>query len=212
MVKKAELSKRCTEAAKRENTTKTIVSKVTETGQQDRSKGEAGHTKTQTRYTPRPPPTRKVTEDKNTCYRCGSHSHSANDKRCPAFRAKCLFSGIMEHFEKVCHRKQRRPTVKYVAQESETEDGGDGEDDNVLFIEEQVLCIECTRTRNPQCILSIGGVQVTMVVDSGSPYTIVQRKVWDESFVQHIGAHLLPPDIQPVRSQVSPSPWWGTVS
>lgn len=99
MVKKAELSKRCAEAAKLDKYNKATICKVGETntqvqrGSMTRGRGQQGGNP---RYMPRTNYAQKQGSRDNTeCYRCGSNRHAAYDRRCPAFRAKCLYCGIM---------------------------------------------------------------------------------------------------------------------
>lgn len=44
------------------------------------------------------------------CYRCGSNSHVASDRNCPAKDASCNFCKKIGHFSSVCTVKQRAPS------------------------------------------------------------------------------------------------------
>lgn len=211
MVKKAELSKRCAWAAKLDKTNKTAVCRVSETNRppQRPTRGR----EQQQGYTSRSSINqRQHYRDNAQCYRCGSNTHAANNRKCPAFGAKCLYCGILGHFEKVCNRKARNPTIKFATQEGEPEgreSEEENEDERVLCIDEKILSVDSTQTHKPQCVLSIGGVQVSMVADSGSPFTIIQHGMWDKEFARIVGEDLLPSDIRPVTFTGEPIPMVG---
>lgn len=71
------------------------------------------------------------------------------------------------------------------------------------------MSVDSTQTHKPQCVLSIGGVQVSMVADSGSPFTIIQHGMWDKEFARIVGEDLLPSDIRPVTFTGEPIPMVG---
>lgn len=104
----------------------------------------------------------------------------------------------MGHFGKMCRRKQ---IVKYV------EDGKDNTDDEGCREEECVKSLQGNFVLNlmeenlnskPMCEIILGGVCVNMFADSGSPYTIGNKMVWDEKFAKKVGHHLYPTDVNPV--------------
>lgn len=125
----------------------------------------------------------------------------ANDTKCPARNTKVTNCGLIGHFTKACRRKNPR-TVKVVEEfETESQDASDEDDTNMFILnieEEQIDNVNensTTKTRKPICSMTIGGVAISIVADSGSPYTIVNKKTWDEKFKPIIGGKLREPDI-----------------
>ncbi|XP_078503492.1 fibrocystin [Lissotriton helveticus] len=204
MVKKAELARRCADAAKREMAAKPMVNRMEDEEPKGGSRNTDLTNKGPNKWQGKPgTPGRQMKGSKSSCYRCGSWAHEANDKTCPAFRAKCMFCGVMGHYEKVCRKKMARNTVKFVDTDQEDGEGrSQVDEDEVLCIEEQVFSVGTRRTNKPVLDILIGGVMISIVADSGSPYTSVQRAMWTEKFMPHLGPHLEPPDIRPVT-------YWG---
>ena len=107
----------------------------------------------------------------NACYRCGSPKHKANFKSCPALRQTCRKCGKRNHYEKVC-LADGQPKV-YQLEEAESES------------DEYVLTVDPSNKHDrpcPRCIVKIQGTPINVLVDSGSPYTIIQKALYDSLF------------------------------
>ncbi|KAJ1142538.1 hypothetical protein NDU88_008852 [Pleurodeles waltl] len=75
----------------------------------------------------------------------------------------------------------------------------DAEDDKrnmVLDVEDKlILNVSDTACKGKgECWMMIGGVGITIYVDSGSPYTIVNEEIWRQRLVGKIGEFLLESD------------------
>ena len=134
---------------------------------------------------------RKKSNDKKCkCYRCGSTQHKANYPQCPALQQKCRKCNKIGHFEKVCFSKG---TDVHVVQQSHNES-----ENYVLNVKDNEKAqpnIKC-----PQCMIQIQGTAVNILVDSGSPYTIIPNELYENLFA----------DIQLCDSDIAPGGYGGT--
>ena len=98
------------------------------------------------------------------CYRCGSTQHKANYPQCAALQQKCRKCKKIGHFEKMCFAKG---TDVHVVEQSHNESHNyvlNAKEDNTKA-QPNIKC--------PQCMVQIQGTAVNILVDSGSPYTII---------------------------------------
>ncbi|KAJ1186717.1 hypothetical protein NDU88_003498 [Pleurodeles waltl] len=155
IVKRAELTGRCTKEVLNENKREeTIIARVKEKKHtKDFKKRSTGRTGIESKNF--------KSDDKKKCYRCGSYDHLANDKLCPAKKQKCLKCGIVGHFQKVCQRKNGGSKIL------DLEDTNSSEDDDlnmcILCInpsdEDTILCMkqeEKNRMKKPSCEIMLG--------------------------------------------------------
>ncbi|KAJ1179871.1 hypothetical protein NDU88_005104 [Pleurodeles waltl] len=110
------------------------------------------------------------------CYRCGSADHFADNKKYPAKNQKCSLCGRMGDFARVCKRS-KRGNIKFIEEENDSDCQEDQDDENGVFcIEYDLLDIEQGLNKKPVCELSMGGIAVKVTVDSGSPFSIMEKK------------------------------------
>lgn len=138
-------------------------------------------------------------KDNLRCYRCNSRSHLVNYKYCPAIKQKCSNCGIMGHFTKCCNKKKNN-RVNCIEQNSSEDDESDsvsfvlhikGPEGTILNIDNHVV------KKKPLCNMVIGGIEIQMYADSGSPYSIINEKVWKSKFAERLGEKLDSSDIDP---------------
>lgn len=131
----------------------------------------------------------------NQCLRCGRPGHAGNIKVCPAKDEKCRKCGFQGHFASYCktrssgkrrftpttsdrNRKRFRSSINFVeAEDSETEP-----QDNIRSFD----CFKINNTEQPndenltddmiECL--IGGVRLTVLIDSGSKVNIIKGQDW----------------------------------
>lgn len=138
------------------------------------------------------PPKRNLSfrDKQDECSRCGFTGHRSFDDKCPAKGKACNKCGGKDHFSRKCRSKKRirefsknaaskikqdndEPPAKSVkAEESSTVKMVDS---NVK--DEYIFCIG-NETSN-EIDVKIGGIALTVVVDSGSKYNIVDSKTWE---------------------------------
>ena len=98
---------------------------------------------------------------------------SHNCPQCAALQQKCRKCNKIGHFEKVCFSKG---TQVHVVQQSHNES------------QNYVLNVKAYNTKAqpnikcPQCMVQIQGPAVNILVDSGSPYTIITNELYENLF------------------------------
>ena len=126
----------------------------------------------------------------NTCYRFGSPKHKANFKSCHALGLTCRKCGKRDHYAKV-FLANGQPEVHQL-EEAELES-----DDYVLTVDPS----DKHDRPCPRCIVKIQGTPINVQVDSGSPYTIIPKALYDSLFSE---CKLHKSDISPGRYGGSP--------
>ena len=103
------------------------------------------------------------------CYRCGSSGHLGNDPKCPAKGQTCRKCKGKDHFASVCKTK---PKNRGGANQVQEELGACGEQVDYAF--------RITNEVHSNLLeLSVGGVQLGMLVDSGATNNIVDEETWE---------------------------------
>lgn len=130
----------------------------------------------------------------NSYWSCGKPGHMRMDPRCPAKTKTCLNCGRRGHFSNCCRVKQssqstrqfqpsrksgsfpqKTNTARYV--EVATDEEEDQSSEYVFNIDEgSSEKISCT----------IGGVQIEMVIDSGTKRNLVPQKIWNKMKEQKV--------------------------
>ncbi|KAJ1148087.1 hypothetical protein NDU88_000928 [Pleurodeles waltl] len=123
-----------------------------------------------------------------SCFRCGSTTHLANSKDCPAIHAMCNNCSKKGHFAKYC-RSLAKSRVKI--QEVECEE----DREFVLQIINDVNCVADKRYQYPSDNVEVNGTSISMMMDSGAKLPLVSVS----DFVKHFKGNvlLLDPDIIP---------------
>lgn len=127
------------------------------------------------------------------CYRCGQMGHFRADKNCPAWGATCNKCGMADHYAKVCRTadrashsnngkkgqgsKQKKKVVRQVK-----EDQGDSSSKEELSDDEYAFTIRAVSKTPKEDLLpvTVGGVELMMLVDSGSKCNIVDTDQWEK--------------------------------
>ena len=116
------------------------------------------------RTSPRPRPT---PPQGSTCNRCGNTDHFFRDPTCPDRGMPCSNCGGVNHFSAVCKSKSRANNqVRLIQQVSS------GESDNERAY---VFQLPDSRNRGPTITANIGGVDMSILVDSGATKTLSMR-------------------------------------
>lgn len=117
--------------------------------------------------------------DNNRCTRCGSENHKCDDTRCPAKDKVCDKCGYRGHFMSQCRTrklkrkapstwdKQKNDNKKTKTDESQTKPPVSNV--NYIFHIDDDAEITC----------QVGGVNVNMLIDSGSKNNIINDKTWE---------------------------------
>ncbi|KAJ1187234.1 hypothetical protein NDU88_004013 [Pleurodeles waltl] len=138
------------------------------------------------------------------CYRCGSTTHLGNAKFSPALDKMCAKCYKKGHFAKVCkssmsnnsdklnHKVNSVVTNNYSSSSSE-----EGEVFMVNDKEPLIGEVRDSGVRRPFCLVEIDGVQVHMMADSGSPFTLLSETKWNDLFRAR-GVTLKPSLIDPI--------------
>lgn len=119
----------------------------------------------------RPRGSRKGKRNKNEesqCYRCGSSRHLGADPKCPARGQTCRKCKGKDHFASVCKTKPKKPGVNQVQEELQA----NGEQVDYAF---RVT----NEVQSNLLKLSMGGVELEMLVDSGATNNIVDEETWE---------------------------------
>ena len=103
------------------------------------------------------------------CYRCGSSGHLGRDPKCPARGQTCRKCKGKDHFASVCKTKPKKPGVNQVQEDLEA----NGEQVDYAF--------RVTNEVHSNLLkLSVGGVELEMLVDSGATNNIVDEETWED--------------------------------
>ena len=125
------------------------------------------------------------------CYRCGSTQHKANYPQHGALQQKCRKCQRIGHFEKMCFAKG---IDVHVVEQSLNES-----QNYVLNVKEDNTKAQ-PNIKCPRCMVQIQGTAVNILVDSGSPYTIIPNELYENLFA----------DIELCESDISPGGYGGT--
>ena len=104
-------------------------------------------------------------KEEKKCYRCNQTGHFGRDPSCPARGKKCTKCNLPDHFAVVC-RTQRVLRVEEEEGEHDYVFTMDHADDNISF--------------------NVGGVELSLLVDSGASVNIVDEKTWQNLKDNHI--------------------------
>lgn len=130
------------------------------------------------------------------CLRCGKPGHATNIQACPAKNIKCRKCGFQGHYAICCKTKQSlkrpnsavstgqrykryRPGVNFVEAENPEDEEG----------RNQIRNFDCFKIDNTEVIqqhgssdelleCNVGGIRLTLLIDSGSKANIISEKDW----------------------------------
>lgn len=217
IVRKAEMSKRCAKVALKSNEDNPTVSKVSSSHVKSKEKRPFVNSGIKSNSV-----SKGKVERMPNCYRCGYNGHYANDAKCPAVKSKCSYCGKVGHFTKACRKRMYKSKNTIACVENNNTDdntySNSSSDEGILCIVDSMESHECVynvngkSSKKPTCDIKIGGVQIHIVPDSGSPYTIIQQEVWNELFASTLNKELQPPDIQPVTFTGEKIPMLGFIN
>ncbi|KAJ1180219.1 hypothetical protein NDU88_005441 [Pleurodeles waltl] len=136
-----------------------------------------------------PQPTSGKSDKKVTrsleCYICGSTAHLGNAKFCPAIDKNCAKCYKKGHFARVCKANRPYKSDKYDAYKVNNVDtnvspSSNSSEEEEVFVVNNDVSNNCTR--RPFCLVEVNGIQVQMMADSGSPFTLLSDTKWNELF------------------------------
>lgn len=131
------------------------------------------------------------------CSRCGFSGHKSADLKCPARGKICRKCNGKDHFARRCFGRKTNgqsnaanaPLNEKAATRERDDDGGlvhlVENHKTVMDDYDDVFCIATAEDSN-EIWCQIGGVEVKVIVDSGSKYNIVDRDTWAELKVKNI--------------------------
>ena len=125
------------------------------------------------------------------CFCCGYTGHEANDRRCPARGKQCRKCNGSGHFEAVCKTKEKRtsgrgaggPRKRDVGEKGGAAhhirhveiDGTQGDDCEYAF----GVLDGSNVSSDGKTPVKMGGLTVTMIIDSGASCSVIGRNVWE---------------------------------
>ena len=107
------------------------------------------------------------------CTRCGSDKHSADYNNCPARDKKCLKCGFLGHFRSQCRTRVKKRKATTALQKDNKKKKSDynentkTEIDYIFHLDDDEV-ITC----------QVGGVNIEMLIDSGSKCNIINDTTW----------------------------------
>lgn len=128
------------------------------------------------------PTTSRYSSSISSCGRCGSKEHFSSSDRCPAINQNCLRCGFKGHYRNQCKTaaKNKKRKGNYLKQ-GEIQRNNKRKRTNVHSIEEDpndetdyVFHIDQDET----ITCNLGGVQIEMLIDSGSRSNLISDKDW----------------------------------
>lgn len=129
--------------------------------------------------------------NRQECNRCGYTGHMANDAKCPAKGKSCNKCGNQDHFARKCRKRQftrqfsnidngdRAKSSKMAKTENEDTSKSENTVKHVIAEEEYVFNVTAGDDSS-EIQGQIGGIALTMVIDSGSKYNLLSETTWKE--------------------------------
>ncbi|KAJ1112760.1 hypothetical protein NDU88_001021 [Pleurodeles waltl] len=147
------------------------------------------------------------------CYHCDAPGHIASSKACAARSAICRNCGKRGHFTKVCRFKSNvgNKTIQEIQDVFETmediiltvnehlnhHNDVDGEPYGKTLIQ-KVKMESIDALEKPHAQVMLDNVPVKLMVDSGSLFTLVSKKVYESEWTNSADRILVEPDIKAV--------------
>ena len=130
------------------------------------------------------------------CSYCGTPNCVGGNK-CPAFGKICTYCGKPNHFESVCYRKKKNiPPAKVhpklsnavnVGEDSDSEDDAGKNLNNLFPADNKILNINALGSNELKTVpISMGGLQVDVLPDSGSKANVIMRNYLSETMLAQV--------------------------
>ena len=127
-------------------------------------------------------------ESNRKCFRCNRVGHFAKDQQCPARGKTCNNCGKTGHFSTCCRSKNagkektenwkfQKKGQTHVRSVEEELHGTDSEDMHAFYVDLNVDA--CHIDDVDRVKVNVGGVDITMVVDSGTRVNVIDTKLWE---------------------------------
>uniref|UniRef100_A0A669FAM3 Reverse transcriptase domain-containing protein n=1 Tax=Oreochromis niloticus TaxID=8128 RepID=A0A669FAM3_ORENI len=134
------------------------------------------------KYNAHPAKPSHATKTSKNCFRCGSNTHLANFRQCPAAKVTCKLCHKIGHFARVCCSSKTRD-VREVHLPKLT----------VLYLTDPSHA-----SKGLQCSINVStptssAKDIELIVDTGSAVSILPNHIYEEHFS---GTPLKPPDLQ----------------
>ena len=113
------------------------------------------------------------------CFCCGNVGHRANDKVCPARGKRCRKCNNLGHLEKVCKTKLKTSEGRKGGKDRRVRQVGVGVDETGDSEYAFGVLGGADNPENGEIFVQIGGVQVTMIIDSGASCNVLDRNLWE---------------------------------
>ncbi|PFX21225.1 Gag-Pro-Pol polyprotein [Stylophora pistillata] len=119
---------------------------------------------------------------KRACYRCGEVGHFGRDPECPAKGKTCHKCGGADHFSPQCKTKTAKPPKP--RREEKTK--GRKTKKSVRYVrserDEDEYAFTVNSATSPEKIeVTVDGVVVTMLIDSGASTNVIDKNLWLKS-------------------------------
>ena len=105
--------------------------------------------------------------------------HKADDKVCTARGKRCRKCNNPGHFEKVCKTKLKTSEGRKGGKDRRVRQVGIGVDENDDSEYAFGVLGGADNPDNGKISVKIGGVQVTMIIDSGASCNVLDRNLWE---------------------------------
>ena len=113
------------------------------------------------------------------CFCCGNVGHKANDKVCPARGKRCRKCNNLGYFEKVCKNKLKTSEGRKGGKDRRVRQVGVGVDETDDSEYAFGVLGGADNPDHGEISVKIGGVQVTMIIDSGASCNVLDRNLWE---------------------------------
>lgn len=112
------------------------------------------------------------------CFACGYMGHTYRDQKCPARGKECERCHFKGHFKACCKTKLKENTGK-VNRVDTLQNKSDSNDDYVFTVNEM-------GRSSGKVDVTLGGVKLQMIIDSGASCNVVDKQLWEKLKLQKI--------------------------